>query len=234
MKKLLVGVLFFVLIHQTLIGQDVRGQRVFSGELKNIRFLNYPEATIIKADLKSELEAKCLSPEDLVKSILSCTSVDWEIYHTLGGKDNASIKSKEHYNKVALMNKDKNSFVLQNKFEFDLEGLSMAIIKFYFVTEGVENPQAGVTVMQYDEGRWKKANMKPVSNLAMLSLRLKPEILAKIIALDESDNYLKEIKSRVVKNGAVDFDILGHELNTWYENDDEKKLNYFKDPNSIL
>ena len=55
-----------------------QGNRLFSGEIENIAFFNYPENTKIKATLTSQKEALCNHPEALLRFIMSFTNAEWE------------------------------------------------------------------------------------------------------------------------------------------------------------
>ena len=220
-----------------IYAQDLQGQRLYSGDIQNISFFQYPIGVQIKAILQSESQAKCIFSEDLMLSVMSCTDATWEAYHTLGGLENAEIKSTEHYGFIKTMNKDKNYFELKHKFEFKIANVPTAIIKFYLITEQSPLPQAGVLTMQKIDGRWQKCSMKMFSKMAMLALRLRSDKLQKIIDGSDEDSYLKEIKGRIQTNGKLDFDKLSAEIDSWYMADtkaNKAKKEYFKDPNSFL
>ena len=217
--------------------QEPRGQRLYSGDLQNITYLIYPPDTKIKAEVKSQKELDYHYPESLMLSIMACTNADWETYHTLGGKENADIKSPQHYSYIKTMNRDKNYFELKHKFEFSILGVSIAVIKFYLVTEQSPQPQAGVITMQKIDGRWQKTSMKMFSKISMTALRLKSEALDKIINQDQSDKFLKAIHQKVYDGQTLNLDKLAAEIDAWYM--EENKYNqemktYFKDPNSLF
>jgi len=136
-NKLKLGIVLSLLYFgvRTLNAQDTKGKRLYSGEIQGISFLKYPDNLQIKVLLSTMQEAKCTYPEDLMLSIMSCNNSDWEIYQTVGGKDNADIKTESHYAFIKSMNKDKNYFELKHKFEFDIMGVSTAVVNFRVYVE---------------------------------------------------------------------------------------------------
>jgi hypothetical protein len=62
--------------------QDIKGKRLYSGDLQNISYLFYPSETKIKAEVKSQKELDYQYPESLMLSIMACTNADWEAFHT--------------------------------------------------------------------------------------------------------------------------------------------------------
>lgn len=212
-----------------------KGQRIYSSQIREISFLKYPSNLQIKAILNSQNEAKCVYPEDLMLSIMSCSDSDWEIYHTIGGKENADVKADRHYLQIKIMNKEKNYFELKHKFEFLIANVPTAIVKFYLITEQIPTPVAGVVTMQKYDGRWQKCSMRMFSKLAMLALRIKSSELEKIIEGSEENKYLKELQSKIKINGNIDFDRLAAETDSWHIDNSKKNQDiktYFKDPNS--
>lgn len=217
--------------------QDPKGKRLYSGEILNISYLVYPLGTTIKAETTSPKGLDYKYPESLMLSIMSCTNTEWEAFHTLGGKENADIKSAQHYAHIKGMNKDKNYFELKHKFEFTIMGIPTAVIKFYLVTEQSSQSQVGLVTMQKIDGRWQKCSMKMFSKISMAALRLKSETLEKIINQDQSDKFLLSIHQKVYDGQTLNFDKLVAEIDSWYVEENkynQEMKNYFKDPNSLF
>lgn len=217
--------------------QETQSNRLYSGKITSLAFFRYPEGVQIKAVLKNQGEAKCLYPEDLQVSIMSCSDATWESYHTLGGKANADIKEASHYAYIKTMNRNKNYFELKHKFEFEVMGEPTAVIKFYLITEQSPQPQVGVVTMQKIDGRWQKTSMQMFSKMAMIALRLKSDVLEKIINQDQSDKFLRAIHERVFDKQTLNFDKLSAEIDSWYVEETKytkEMKSYFKDPNSLF
>ena len=236
-SKIKILILFLCAFYNTTNAQDIKGKRLYSGVMQNISYLIYPSDTKIKAEVKSQKELDYQYPESLMLSIMACANAQWEAYHTLGGKENADIKSVQHYAYIKTMNRDKNYFELKHKFEFVIMGVPTAVIKFYLITEPSPQPQAGVVTMQKIDGRWQKCSMKMFSKISMTALRLKSEALNKIINQDQSDKFLRAIYQKVYDGQTLNFDKLAAEIDSWYMEENkynQEMKNYFKDPNSLF
>lgn len=83
MNKLLILIL---VLTNYVHAQEQVGNRLYSSNIENLAFIQYPINTLIKAELKSQSEAKYDFPEALAASIMSCSNATWEAYNTLGGK----------------------------------------------------------------------------------------------------------------------------------------------------
>ena len=235
MKNNLYFVLILFLFFQVSNAQE-RSNRIYSYNISEISFYKYNSKFQVKAT-KEFKNIKNEFPEDLMRSILSCSNQEWEIFNTLGGKDKASIKNISYYNSIKKMDVDKNYFELKHKLEFDIEGVPTSVLKFYFIAQDNPKPQAGIIVMQKYNDRWYKTSMEMISNIALTVLRLKSDEFEKIIGGDLSSIPLKEINKKVFLNGKLDFNKLNTEINSWYADDsidNKAKKDYFKDPFSIL
>lgn len=236
MKKIIsITTLLLLLLVQDGNSQE-KGGRIYSSSIKEINFYKYDAFFKIKA-IKNFKAIKNKFPEELMQSILSCSSPEWEIFNTLGGKENADINDATYYNNIKLMNVENNYFELKHKFEFEIDGIPTAIIKFHFISQDNPTPQAGLIVMQNYNNQWYKTSMKMVSNLAMVTLRLKTEELEKIVLGITNTPQLKEINKNVFIKGILDFNKLNSEIDSWYieeTKENEAKKEYFKDPYSIL
>ncbi len=125
MKKI-INILLLLSIIQSIFCQE-KGARIYSYNINEIGFYKYQSDFKIKATkdfktIKNEL------PEDLIQSVLSCSSEEWEIFNTLGGKEKADINDKMHYNNVKKMDINKNYFELKHKIEFELGKLIKILI----------------------------------------------------------------------------------------------------------
>lgn len=236
-NKSFIGAILLLCFGNITNAQESKGKRLYSGQLQGIAYLAYPTGTKIKAEAISPKELGYQYPESLMQSIMSCTNAEWESYHTFGGRENADIKSAEHYAYIKSMNKDKNYFELKHKFEFVVMGVSTATVKFYLITEQSPQLQAGVVTMQKIDGRWQKCPMKMFSKISMTALRLQSGVLEKIISQDQSDKFLRFIHQKVFDGQTLNFDKLAAEVDSWYmeENKANQEMkNYFKDPNSLF
>jgi len=167
--------------------------------------------------LKSVTEVKNETPEQLVQSVFSCSSKEWDIKNTLGGASYIREKTKREYNRIKSINKKKNYFELINKTEFRIDNIPTAILKIYFFSEEDLKPQAGIFVMQ----KYK-------------ILKIKPDIYDSIIRGIYDREVLVKIKPKITSNNTVlDFNKLSIELDKLSETEDPI-LKELKDEYSIL
>lgn len=117
--------------------------RVYSYNIEEMSYFKYENVKIF-ATLNDISEAGNKTPEQLVQSILSCSSREWDIKNTLGGADNVEEKTKEEYAQIKLMDKQKNYLELINKIEFKIDNVPTAIVKMYYFSEDFPKPQAGI------------------------------------------------------------------------------------------
>ncbi|GAA3769952.1 hypothetical protein GCM10022423_24440 [Flavobacterium ginsengiterrae] len=213
-----------------------KGSRMYSFDIDEFNFYKYQAEFKIKAT-KDFKTIKNEFPEDLMQSIISCSDEEWEIFNTLGGKENAQINEPDYYESIKKMDIDKNYFELKHKLEFEIDQTPTVIIKFYFISQDNLQPQAGIIVMQKYDNRWYKTSMKMVPNIAMVVLKLKTSELEKIITGNLNSPELIQIHEKVFIKDKLDFNRLKIEMDSWYLDDTKEnilKKEYFKDPNSIL
>lgn len=223
------------LITQVLFSQQY-GNRIYSYNLENISYYKYENLNVY-VSLKNISNVTNETPEKLAESIFSCSSKEWDIKNTLGGESNIETKTKEEYLQITKVDKTKNYLELINKFEFSIDNVPTAIIKFYFVSDTFPKPQAGIFVMQKISNIWYKINTKMVNNIALSNLKLKPNVLDKILNNIFDTNELKEIKNKILVQNTIDFNKLTIEIDSWDLRDDTRNKqmrDFFKDPNSIL
>ena len=128
-------VFFFLVIPFNFMSfaQNQKGDRVIlavNQNLKSAKFHVYSPPFLAKAIYKDTIEAKNLYPEELMSSILSEKNASWTKYNE---PRNTTPKGKVHYDWVKTMNKEKNYFRLQHKFQWDENGQEGAIHCSHFI-----------------------------------------------------------------------------------------------------
>lgn len=196
---------------------------------KEISFYQYVPVLKIKADYKSIKEAENKYPEQLVQSILSASSQNWVDYNTLGGASKSRKKEVSHFQRVLSMDKEKNYFELHHKIVFNIGNVPTAIIKL-FIYQETQEPISAAFVMQFVDNRWQKTSHPATSDLSIIVMRLKSNVLRGLI-LGSSDKNIKELRKRVSTNGLLDTEKLINEFSNWYSPQrDETKITLFIDP----
>jgi len=219
------------------MAQGEKGGRVFSSNINELYFMKYDAGYKVKARITDLSKVENKFPEQLLESLLSSTSYEWDILNTLDGKNKTQAKSDKHYANIKTMNKDLNYFELKHKLSFDIEGVPTALLKFYIVMEGKPEVMSAVMVMQQYNGRWYKTSTKMIFSLAMITWRLKTEELYNLIEGKIDDTMLKEVNTAVFVNGKLDFSLLSKEMESWYTLDtpaNKAKIDYFKDPKTLF
>ena len=143
-KKIYILISMYFVIH-CIFSQQYN--RIYSYNIEDISYFKYDRVKVFST-LKSVTEVKNETPEQLVQSVFSCSSKEWDIKNTLGGASYIREKTKREYNRIKSINKKKNYFELINKTEFRIDNIPTAILKIYFFSEVDLKPQAGIFDMQ--------------------------------------------------------------------------------------
>ncbi len=223
--------------YSPIFAQAEKGGRLLSYSVKDVYFKKYDDSFNVKAELTELSQVQNKYPEQLLQSVLSSNSFEWDIYNTLGGKEKAKEKSQKHYSTIKTMDRELNYFKPLHKMEFEIEGVPVAIIKYNIVSNNLDKTMSAVMVMRKINDRWYITSTQMVGDIALTIWRLKTAELEKIIKGDESDSFLKEIKFKVFINGVLDIKKLSSEIDSWYVNNNEvnkAKIKYFKDPLTLF
>ncbi|MBX9851386.1 MAG: hypothetical protein K2X86_06460 [Cytophagaceae bacterium] len=235
MKKNILAILLLS-VSQIILAQDYKGDRVIlsiTTDINNVNFYPYTPSFKAKAIYKDTSEVTNNSPEELMMSVLSSTSYSWDKLNEL--KPSGS-KSKQHYDAVAKMNRDKNYFELIHKFEFMHNGNPTVLMKFYLIKEKVTAPIVGVTAMTRLGNKWYVIAIPPGwDEKALLIMRFKSDKLLKILngTKDGEPLMVELIEQSRSSTGGLDFDKLVKIYSSWYgEVKNQKMIDYFTDTNS--
>jgi hypothetical protein len=193
-------------------------------ETQDIYYYKYNPDFIIKADYKSQSVAVNEYPEQLVQSVLSATSQEWENYNTLGGKEKAEQIEESHFEKIKKMDKDKNYFELIHKLTFKIDNISTVIVKFFLHQENTQ-PISGAMVMQKVNGKWYKTSNINLSTLAIMVMRLKSDVLVGAILGSSTDSSIQKLHNKINSETGISLTIFENEFLSWYEpNNNNKEL----------
>ncbi|MCA6420690.1 MAG: hypothetical protein IM603_16485 [Cytophagales bacterium] len=199
-------------------------------ENQTLYFHEYNPPLKVKAEYTQLSQALNQYPEQLIQSILSAKNQNWVDYNTLGGTENSSKLDEAHFQKIILMDKEKNYFELVHKLTFNVGSVPTALVKFYFYQEN-QTPVSGCHVMQNINGRWQKTSHPSLSLLAIAFMRFKTEVIKGVILGGSKDQEVIKLRQRITTNGSFDLAKLEKEFSSWYSPaKDEKKLKLFTDP----
>lgn len=230
MKK---NVIFFCLIifaHYHMYSQKDYANLIIGKEDKvELSFQTY-DSLIIKKDYIKIEDVKNDSPENLIKSILSATTQEWVDYNTLGGSLKSIKRKTEYFKKIAEMDRDKNYIQLVHKISFLIDNTPTEIIKFYFKQENTDLI-SGCYVLQKINNRWYKVSNATTSNLSIMIMRLKTDVLLELFSGKISNPKIKETYNSIYSDKIIDLIKFENIFFSWYTPTKKKEmLDLFIDP----
>ena len=216
MKKTITILFFIVCTVIISFGQtSIVALTLEKGNIIKGEYSLYSPIKIIRAIYKDTISAKNLIPEQLMTSILSSNSKEWEKYNSL-----------EFDNDVVYepVNNQILNYELISTFNFQLDSLQMAIVKFRLVNTIEKKAILGITIMQRDKIRWKTTSSQLTTKISTLFLVFKDEVLQRIL----NDKPLNGTEMELLKNIKVNNGFLLEKLLNQNFNDTQKK--YFINP----
>ena len=217
-------ILFWAICSICFSQEDLGARIILSAKnLTESKFYVYEPYFKAKKIYSNFSEVSNASPEELLSSVLSADSQEWVNFNTLGGEEEADIKTKEHFENVKGYDESKTYFELQAKLDFVANGNKMAIVKFYFHEEKREEPMAGALVMQETPKGWKVTSKPYTTTMAMALMVFKPKVMYRIITNKPINDLEKNLIKKVAKEG-LDFELL---LKQKFSEEEKK---YFTNP----
>lgn len=194
-------------------------------EKQNLTFHRYKP--FLKIFKKERLDkAKLQYPEGLMQSVLSATSKEWADFNELQGE---SEIEESHFNEIKKMNPKTNYFELCHKLVFKVGEIETCMIKFFLIQEN-EDPVSGCYIMQKKNGLWKLTSHPSLSNLSIMIMRIKSDVLEGVILGNSNDSEVIKMRKRVSSSGVIDTSKMVKEFESWYDEGNEFKQRLFKDP----
>lgn len=224
-------IILLVVLSSQAYGQEQLGARlkVTYEKTEDVKFYIYDAKFIVKAIDQQPSDQDLSCPELLLQSILSTTSQTWFDFNTYGGSSNSEKKKESYFAKIKSMNKETNYFELVHKLEFSIDGVKYCAVKYFITMEGAKEPIAAMTMMVLDQGRWYKTKDYIFSLGALSFLKIKSDKLSDLLYNSSKDAVLTDVKAKVVEGNAINFSKLSMEMNNWYNNKNEKYIQYFID-----
>lgn len=196
-------------------------------------FLVYEPHFLVKAIYTDFSEVKNGYPEELLSSILSANNQQWYDSNMVASSGLREVKDKKFFDYVRKMDREKTYMELICKFQFEVEGSEMAIVKFLFHLDG-KNVVSGAYVLRKIEGRWYKTVTPFTNDLSLLIIRMDAKKLEQILTDSPAgDSYIVELLQQVKDPaGSVSIFKLVEVFKGWYANMEQDKIAHFKDPKS--
>jgi len=223
--------ILIVFVHSSVSAQESNATKksIVSERSKNMSLYIYEPTLVLKRIYNTVEEAKFSYPEELMISILSCTD---ELWNEKNHHPNFPVRPKrvEHYSKVKQSDIDVIYFELDYKLSYSYNGSDFAMIKYFIHSDESEKPASAMKVLEKYNGSWVVSNnFKTFTPIVLM--RIDKYKLKNILNLDASDQLITELLPDIMKNGAVDLDLLAIEFSKWYEEPvNEDSINHFKDP----
>jgi hypothetical protein len=230
MKFLLL--LFITISPSLLYSQDESPNLIMGIEEKNNLTFEIYDNVILKKEYSKIEEATNDTPENLLKSTLCANTQKWVDFNTLGGSAKSSKKTIDYFKKIDKLDKTKVFIKLIHKLSFNLGNIPTVIVKFYFYQDK-SAPVSGVYVLQKIENRWYKTSNSSTSDLSIIVMRMKSDVLGEILSGTSNNDTIQKIYSRISENGVLKIGKLIEEFSSWYSpNEKEDILTIIKDPNT--
>jgi len=228
MKHKIIQILV-LLISVFSFGQEYSNILLSTSETQDIYFYEYSPRLKIKADYQLQSEAVNEYPEQLIQSVLSATNQEWVNYNTLGGEENASQKNKIHFDRIKKMNKENNYFELVHKLTFQFDNVPTVIIKFFIYQEDME-PISGAMLIQKKGNRWYKSSNMSLSNMSIMVMRFKTDVLQGLILGNSTDKEIQALHQDISTINGIDLSSLEKEFFNLYLPENINKKELFIDP----
>lgn len=175
----------------SIYGQSTNTQFMLeNGKLLQGKYTLYKPTILLSPIYKDTTEAFNKNPEELMISILSSNSKEWEKYNSLSFDDEDKYESFD--------NKTLN-YELISRFDFQLDTLQMAFIKYKLINTAKKKEIIGITIMQKNRNRWKTTSTVITTKLSTFFLVFKDEVSYRIL----SDKPSNEIERKFLYNVKV-------------------------------
>nr|WP_294931177.1 hypothetical protein [uncultured Flavobacterium sp.] len=228
MNKQIIILILLIIFCKKVYAQNDSNLNLGIEQESELSFQVYDSLIIKKEYVKLE-EVKNDTPENLMKSILSANSQEWIDYNTLGGSSRSTKRKEDYFVKIKQMSINKNYIKLIHKVSFFINNTPTEIIKFYFKQENAKEV-SGCYVLQKVDNRWYKVSNTTTSNLSIIIMRLKTDILIELFSGKTSNVLTKELYDTINLNGYIDLSKLESIFFSWYSPiKKNEKLNLFID-----
>ncbi len=200
-----------------------------SGSVNNYQYELFSTKKTINPIYTDLSQVKNESIERLMSSILCANNQAWVNFNTLGGAKNAEQKTPTDFDRISNRNNEKTYFELISKLSFESAGQYLTIIKFRLYLEQYPKGISGAYQLQKVGDRWFKISRSDLSNMALMMVFFKADILRDIIAGKKTTKLLTdELIAKVYDQNGLDIQKLYKEFTSW-END-KTKADYFLEP----
>lgn len=236
MKNSFLKVICFLTIVSIQAQNENDGVRIIleatKGSISNSSFYKYTPPFKAKAIYNDTIQAVNKYPEQLMSSIMSENSEAWYYYNNLE-ENEIPFNIKKRFTNVVNLNKDKNYMELLHKFEFEMAGVSYAIIKFKLIVEEREKASYGAYSLIKIGDKWKKTASPSIFKLTMFNALIKTDKLDLIFkGVKTEDDLVNNVIENVYDNRILNIEKLLTLFQSWLSTNNTVYINNFiQNPN---
>lgn len=222
MKKLTSIIFLFVLV--TTAEAQTR-LILSSGRANSCEYVVFEPQRSIRASFIGTTE----SIEGFMASVLKADSQAKINAYTLGGVKNAEQKTTKDFEKIKLQDSQKTYFELISKLEIKSGGQYLTTVKFRLYLEQAPKGISGAYQLQKVGNRWYKTNRSDLSEIALMLVFMKKNILKELIDNEaQKDPLLIDLSQKTRDVEGLNFKKLYKEFISWEK--DKTKREYFLEP----
>lgn len=227
MKKLLVLIFLLESIYLFAQKQQINCAENLqaSNTLDAFTYTTYPDSLVLtKYDSFEEVTNG--SPEELMRSILSASSLDWKNYNS----EKQLTKSSQDFERIENAADSNYYFILESKLEFSGNGNQYAIVKYRLYEEGKLFGFAEGMIRK--EGRWHTTSKAELNQIVFFMGMIDLDYIEAIFRQNETDNLqFNQVRNDYLNSGTINLTGL---LSSLEQSLSENELLEILDPNRIF
>jgi hypothetical protein len=201
--------------------------------LSNFSYALYPDNTFVKSTLQSISEIDNSTPNGLVNSILSESSLEWININNATKADVLSAEELSDLNKKKALNKNTNFVQLVQQINFTFNSESYKYIKYCLHNDKSAKLPFGFYLIVNRNNLWKRVNQFDDSNQTLINysftfFRFNFTKLNDIFSKNnKASPLMTDIINKTHSSQGFSLSRLEQELNEWNYNSSSEKHQYF-------
>lgn len=185
MNKNFIFIITILLCNSILFSQEQQincaNNLLITQNAKNLRVLKYKKHFSAKK-INSFSKVSNSTPEDLMSSILSASTLDWYNYN----REEKKEKTSQEFNYIKEISADKYFFELLYKITFEANGFEYAVIKYHLHNN--EKIIGFAESMKKIEGKWVTTSESEISKLLFFMIMIDTDYINSIFKKKETKN----------------------------------------------
>lgn len=196
-----------------------------SQTIKNMGYIRYPDSLVVTKYSAFE-EVTNTTPEELMRSILSASSLEWKNFNT----QKQITTSSQDFESIRNALDSNYYFVLESKIDFTASGNQYAVVKFRLFENGKIYGFAEGMVKK--NNRWYTTEDAEINQLLFFMGMVDLDYIEAIFRQNETNNVqFDQIREQYLELGSINLTGL---LSTLEQSLSENKLLEILDPNRIF